>query len=228
MRLPPLITATFLERPNRFIAIVDVKGERLRVHVADTGRMRELLIPGRTVYITPKKGENRKTAYDLQLVRLPRSLVSCDSRLPRALFAEAFAAKKMRPFAAYRHLRPEVAFGHSRLDALLTGPAGLCYIELKSATLVRNGRAIFPDAPTERGRRHLQSLMEAVVTGHNAAAVFIVQRSDATSFGPNDKTDPDFGRLLRQAKKAGVQVYAFTCRLTLKSIQLYKSVPLLL
>ncbi len=228
MRLPPLIAATFLDRPNRFIAIVDLKGERLRVHVADTGRMRELLVPGRTVYITPKAGQGRKTAYDLQLVRLPHSLVSCDSRLPLALFAEAFAAKRMAPFAPYRDIRQEVTFGHSRLDAVLSGPPGLCYIELKSATLVRNGKAIFPDAPTERGRRHLQSLMEALATGHNAAAVFIIQRSDATSFGPNDETDPEFGRLLRKALKAGVQVYAFTCRLTLKESRLSESVPLLL
>lgn len=225
MLLPPLIPGLFLERPNRFIAIVDAQGERLRVHVADTGRMRELLVPGRTVYIAGKAGGMRKTAYDLQLVRMPQSLVSCDSRLPRALFAEALAAGRLPPFAAYRTLRPEVAYGHSRLDAMLTGPSGRCYVELKSATLVVRGKAIFPDAPTERGRRHVETLIQAKREGHQAAAVFIVQRSDATSLGPNDATDPDFGRLLRKAHRAGVQVHAFACAVTIKEMRLAKSLP---
>ena len=260
MRFPPLHEAKFLTRLNRFAAMVLLDGKEVMVHVANSGRMRELLQPGNPCYLTHYPGEHRKTAYDLTLVAIERNpenaiaeerpsydsktispqnppppdmgqeqvLVSADSRVPNALIWETWREGGLPQFAGYTEGRREVTFYDSRLDMMLDGSNGKCYIEMKSVTLVVDGIARFPDAPTERGRKHVATLMKAMEEGHRAAAVFVIQRDDATGLTPYDANDPEFGAALREAVAAGVEAYAFTCTLTREEITLAGEVPVLL
>ena len=221
----------FLERPNRFAAWVEVNGSPAMAHVPNSGRMRELLQQGSRVLLTPRSGPGRKTAYDLSLVELGHTLVSIDSRLPPDLIQEAFYAGKLHQFSQYDWLRREVWYSHSRLDMVMGSGApnlyeqsGLCYLEMKSVTLVQDGIALFPDAPTSRGVRHLNALSEAVCEGHRAAVVFVVQREDAHVFRPNDQADPLFGKALREAQAARVEIYAYNCQVSQDEIVLSEKV----
>ena len=250
MRLPPLLEARFVQRLNRFAATVSLDGREVTVHVANSGRMRELLQPGNLCYLTEQPGAHRKTAYDLTLVAIDRiqssgvrepsalyaeeqpgdasTLVSADARLPNALVFEAWRDGALPHFEGYASARCEVRYHDSRLDMALESPGGRCFIEVKSVTLVRDGVAHFPDAPTDRGRKHVSTLVRAVEEGHRAAAVFVVQRDDATGLSPHAANDPEFGEALREAVAAGVEAYAFTCAVTRESIALTGEVPLLL
>jgi sugar fermentation stimulation protein A len=181
-----LVEGRFLTRLNRFAALVEVDGEQVLVHVANSGRMHELFVPGYRVLLKPRSGEHRKTKFDLALVDLGFSMCSADARLPNALMAEALELKRLPQFIDYPQVRREVTFGESRLDLMLEGPEGQYYVETKSVTLVVNGTGLFPDSPTIRGAKHMRSLEQAVVMGHRAAAVFVIQREDAQSFAPHD------------------------------------------
>lgn len=223
---PNLEEGYFIVRLNRFAALAEVAGREEMVHVANSGRLRELFEPGRRLLLAPALGEHRKTRYDLALVDLDNTLVSADARLPNALVAEALAEGRLEPFAAYPEIRREVAYGESRLDLALEGTAGRCYLETKSVTLVEEGGvARFPDAPTTRGVKHLRTLMRAVAEGHRAGAIFVVQRSDAACLTPHDESDPEFGKALRMAKESGVDVLAYRCRVTPEEIALADPVP---
>ena len=229
MRLPSdLRPAAFIERLNRFCAAVEVEGQRVLAHVANSGRLRELLAPGMPVMVAPRSGEHRRTAYDLTLVRLPGTWVSADARLPPALMEEAVGQGRLEEFRGYGSLRREVRYGDSRLDIALHGVSATCLVEVKSVTLVRNGVGLFPDAPTERGRRHLRNLMSAVADGTRGAVVFVVQRPDVNGFSPNDEADPAFGDALREAASAGVDVYAYRCDVTEESIAIVQKIPVVL
>ena len=222
-----LVEGRFLERLNRFAALVEVAGAPSLVHVANSGRMRELLAPGNRVLLTPIAGAaHRKTRFDLALVDLGWTLASADARLPNALVTEALREGRLPQFRDYPQLRQEVVFGESRLDLRLDGPAGTCYIETKSVTLVNDGVGLFPDAPTIRGVKHLGSLGQAVAAGHRAAVVFVVQRADAQAFAPNDAADPAFGAALRQAVASGVEALAYRCRVTEQEIVLAEALEI--
>lgn len=223
---PHLEEGFFITRLNRFAALVEVWGREEMVHVANSGRLRELLEPGRRLLLAPAPGEHRKTHYDLALVDLGHTLVSADARLPNALVAEALAVGRLEPFADYPEVRREVTYGESRLDLALEGPVGRCYLETKSVTLVEEGGvAMFPDAPTTRGVKHLHTLTQVVAEGHRAGAIFVVQRSDAACLMPHDESDPEFGRALRQAREAGVDILAYRCQVTSEEISLADSIP---
>ena len=218
--------AKFVARPNRFTCLMTLGGREVVAHVANSGRMRELFRRENPMYLAPAPSQSRrKTAYDLALVKVDGVLVSADARLPNALVREAIEASGLPAFAGYDSLRPEVKFEDSRVDFLLSGPSGLCYIEVKSVTLVEDGVGLFPDAPTERGRRHVLTLCEAVRQGHRAAVVFVVQRPDADSLAPNCPADPEFCRALVHAVRCGVEVYAHRCRVSLASIELADEIP---
>lgn len=214
----PLIEGVFLQRDNRFRATVEVAGQTVKAHVPNSGRLRELFAPGQRVLLAPQSAPHRITEYDLVMVDLNGRLVSMDARWPSRLFREAITAGRLAPFVGYTAIQSEVTFGGSRLDFRLDGPAGACYVEVKSVTLVEEGIGLFPDAPTTRGRRHVRELMKVVAQGYRAAVVFVIQRDDAHSFAPHDTTDPDFGRALREAITAGVEVYAFRCRVTREEV----------
>ena len=229
MKLPlDLVEGRFKVRLNRFLALVDVNGQEVRVHVANSGRMHELFVPGFRVLISPRSGPNRKTSYDLALVDLGCTLASADARLPNALVAEALSQRRMPQFGGYPDVRREVTFGESRLDLLLEGPTGRCYVETKSVTLVEDSVGLFPDAPTVRGVKHMRSLVHAVEEGHRAAVVFVVQRDDCEYFAPNDQADPEFGVALRRAMAAGVEAFAYNCRVTEQEVTLGRCLPICL
>lgn len=224
MDIPSLVSGRFINRDNRFRATVDVAGRRSWAHVPNSGRLGELLTPGRPIWLAPAADISRKTAFDLRLVEYDSVLVSVDARLPNPLFAEALAAGRLKEFD-YPEIAREVSHGASRLDFRLSGPAGTCWIETKSVTLVENGIAMFPDAPTARGRKHLLSLLDRYNAGERAAVVFVIQRPDAQSFSPHSSADPDFSATLIQVAMAGVEVRAYTCDVALGHIQLHKEVP---
>ncbi len=221
-----LIEGHFLERVNRFLARVEINGRTVSVHVANSGRMKELFSPGVRVMVKPASGDQRKTSFDLALVDLGAMLVSADARLPNALVAEAIADGRLSQFWEYPEATREVTFGESRLDLMLEGRLGKCYVETKSVTLVVNGLGLFPDSPTIRGAKHLQSLAGAVAAGHRAAAVFVVQRPDATVFATNDAADPLLAETFRWARSVGVEAYAYTCQVTESSINLDALLPI--
>lgn len=218
MKFSDLIQGHFLRRDNRFRATVTVGGRETWAHVANSGRLEELFIHGRPVWLEYASDPKRKTSYDLKLVDYEGVLVSVDARLPNPLFAEALAKGTISGFAC-QSVEAEVTRGNSRLDFRLSRANEVCWVETKSVTLVTEGTARFPDAPTERGRKHLDELMDIVAQGEQAAVVFIVQRPDAERFSANWETDPEFARTLAQTAKTGVSVRAFTCRVSLAGIE---------
>ncbi len=229
----PLVPATFVRRDNRFRVQVRLDGRSVAAHLPNSGRLTELLVTGRRVWLAPadaRRRERRRTAYDLMLVALADRLVSVDARLPTHLLDRAIRHGQVPPFKGYPIVRREVRRGHSRLDLRLEGGAGLppCWIEAKSVTLVEEGVARFPDAPTLRGQRHLEELIEIVRAGERAAVVFVVQRDDADRFAPHDEADPAFGAALRRAAQAGVEVHAFRCHVSREAIHLTAAIPVLL
>ena len=154
------------------------------------------------------------------------TLTSADARLPNALFAESVEQGRLSEFLGYPKIRREVVFGESRLDLLLEGSGPSCYVETKSVTLVEDGTARFPDAPTTRGVKHLNHLARAVAEGHRAAVVFVIQRHDARCLEPHDAADPEFGETLRRVVDSGVEALAYRCRVTLSDVTLSERVPI--
>lgn len=215
----------FLERPNRFIARVIMDGETVVCHVKNTGRCRELLVPGATVYLAAGENPGRKTAWDLIAVEKGTKLINMDAQAPNRVFAEF--ARSFEPDAMAVH--PEFTVGESRLDFCLELQDGsFHYIEVKGVTLEQDGHARFPDAPTERGVKHLRELTHLAEEGHRATAFFVIQMSDVKDFSPNDDTHPAFGEALRAAAAAGVNVAAYACRVTPDSLAIDEAVAVVL
>lgn len=204
-----IVRGVFQERPNRFSALVKVKDKVLLTYLPNPGRMHELLIPGTEVSLREVSKDNRKTSYDLIGVSYDGQRVSVDSRVPNKLVLEALRNQEITEFSEYTTIKPEFGYAHSRLDFFLTNKHESCLLEVKSATLVKDGVAMFPDAVTKRGRRHVNELVKAKKEGYRACVLFLVQRTDAHSFAPSDETDPEFGKALRNAAAEGVEVYAY-------------------
>ena len=203
------IRGVFQERPNRFLALVKVENRILPSFLPNPGRMHELLTPGTEVILREVLKENRKTDYDLIGVFYNAQMVSVDSRVPNKLVLEALKNRDIEELSQYNTIKPEYGYGHTRFDFFLANGHESCLLEVKSCTLVKDGVAMFPDAETERGRRHVRDLVKAKKEGYRACVLFIVQRTDAQVFSPNDETDPEFGRVLREAAAEGVEVYAY-------------------
>ena len=224
----PLVAGTFIQRDNRFRATVEVRGQPVWAHVPNSGRLEELFVSGCPVLLGKADLPHRKTKYDLLMVELGQALVSVDARLPNKLVHEAIVASQMPEFIGYENIHREVTYGVSRLDLMLEGGGPRCFIEVKSVTLVREGAALFPDAPTQRGRRHVEELTRAIQEGKRAAIVFVVQREDAVTFAPNDEADPAFGQALREGVKASLEVYAYLCRVSRDEVTLDRRIPVVL
>ena len=224
MRYQRMEKAAFLARPNRFIAHVLLDGEEVVCHVKNTGRCRELLIPGAEVWLERGTNPQRKTLYDLIAVRKGERLINMDAQAPNRVFAEW--ASQLEP--EMTALRAEYTYGQSRLDFCLETPQGLHLVEVKGVTLEEGGHTRFPDAPTERGIKHLQELIRAVENGHKASVVFVIQMENVLDFAPNDATHPAFGAALRQAAAAGVQVVAVNCRVAPDSLEILHRIPVIL
>jgi sugar fermentation stimulation protein A len=215
----------FVKRDNRFRVQVQVEDRVADAHLPNSGRLGELLVPGQNVWLTPidmRARPNRRTRYDLALVEYAGRLVSIDARVPGHLVAEALRRGQLAGFTEYTTFRREVRLGQSRLDFRLEAGSEKppCWMEVKSVTLVEDGTARFPDAPTLRGQRHLRELMDAVRTGARAAVVFVVQRDDAERFAPHGEADPAFADTLRQAAHAGVAVHAWRCQVSHTAVML--------
>ncbi len=224
----------FLSRPNRFIARVEVDGGEETVHVKNTGRCKELLVPGCTVYLEGSPNPKRKTRYDLVAVEKARPgrpplLINMDSQAPNRVFGEWMAAGLGAELGLPKPtlLRPETVWGNSRFDFYWeqpeTGQKG--FIEVKGCTLEEDGLALFPDAPTLRGVKHLRELMACHMAGYEAAVCVVIQMEGMTAFSPNDQTHPEFGAALREAARAGVRVLAVECAVTPDSLTMTRPVP---
>lgn len=227
MQYDHIVKGTFRARPNRFIALVEIDGREEVCHVKNTGRCRELLIPGATVYLDHSGNPKRKTAYDLVAVEKGTRLINMDAQAPNRVFAEWAAGGGFLPHL--RSIRPEVTFGASRFDFRLETEEGkVIWVEVKGVTLEENGLARFPDAPTERGVRHLGELERAAAAGLAATAFFVIQMEGMKDFAPNDATHPAFGEALRHAAANGVRVEAWECAVTPESLRIVRPVKTLL
>ena len=223
------VEGRFLARDNRFRVTVEVGGRLLAAHLPCSGRLAELLLPGRRVILARRLGAGRKTGYDLVLVQDGEQWVSVDTRLPNRLVAMALRDGRLAPLTGYDLVRPEVPFGRSRLDFCLEAEGRpSCLVEVKSVTLLIDGLGCFPDAVTERGRRHLLELASATEAGYRAVALFVVQRGDAHGMRPHDEADPAFGRALREAANRGVEVYAYGCRVEPDRVEIVERLPVLM
>jgi sugar fermentation stimulation protein A len=224
-----LFQGWFLSRDNRFRVTVEISGQKQWAHLANSGRLRELLVSGRRVLLTERAGRKRKTHYDLSLVEMDGHWVSLDARLPNNLVDEALRNGQIPPLSGYSDVRREVTFGSSRLDFLLKAPDRRpCLVEVKSVTLVIDGLGCFPDAITLRGQRHVNELATVAASGYRAAVIFVVQRDDATGVRPHDESDPEFGRALRKAAGQGVEVLACACQVEPGCIQIERTLPVYL
>ena len=221
-----VIPGRFLAWPNRFIAKVETEEGVQTVHVKNTGRCRELLVPGATVYLEKVVNPARKTPYDLIAVEKGDRLINMDAQAPNKVFAEWAASGGF--LTDLTAIRSEYVYGNSRLDFCLETEKGLHLVEVKGVTLEENGRARFPDAPTERGVKHIQELQKAAEKGLDATLFFVVQIKDIDSVSPNDDTHPAFGAALREAVSHGVSVCAYDCEVTPDSLSIRRPVPVIL
>lgn len=213
--------ATFIARPNRFIAECEINGEKVIAHVKNTGRCRELLIPGATVYLDEPFGRERKTRFDLVAVEKLRDdgsrlLINMDSQAPNNATAEFLKSGGL--FSDATRIRREVTKGNSRFDFCIEQGEKITYLEVKGVTLENGGVASFPDAPTERGVKHIEELMALKKEGFGAAILFVIQMKEINEFRPNDLTHKAFGDALRRAYSAGVKIYAYDSIVTPDSI----------
>ena len=213
----------FSARPNRFIAEVEISGETTVCHVKNTGRCRELLIPGAKVYLNRSNNPRRATRYDLVAVYKDERLVNIDSQAPNKAFLEYLKAGQY--LSGLSLIKPEAKFGTSRFDFYVEAERRRIYIEVKGVTLEEEGAALFPDAPTLRGVRHLRELRDCLGLGYEAHVVFVIQMGGAKYFTPNDNTHPEFGETLRDAAEAGVRVSALDCRVTPAGMEIDGDVP---
>lgn len=227
MKYTNIVKGEFINRPNRFIAKVLINGKTETVHVKNTGRCRELLIKGVTVYLSVSDNPFRKTKYDLVAVEKIREgktplLINMDSQIPNDVVGEWL--KKGELFSEKAVIRREVKFGDSRFDFYIEDGERKAFLEVKGVTLEKDGIAAFPDAPTERGIKHLNELTECIKQGYEAYVMFVIQMKEVTKFVPNDVTHKAFGDTLRKAKTAGLNILAFDCKVTPNSIIIDKPV----
>ena len=208
MQYSSMVTGRFLRRPNRFIAHVEIDGREEIVHVKNTGRCRELLPPGAEVWCQRSNNPNRKTKYDLITVRKGDRLINMDSQAPNIAAGEWLRSGGL---GNIENLRPEVFHKDSRFDFSLTKDGKTCFLEVKGVTLENDGVCAFPDAPTQRGTRHLRGLTEAAKEGYGAYVLFVIQMADVKYLHPNDATDPEFGAALREAAQNGVHILVMDC-----------------
>ena len=216
----PTRDAIFLRGPNRFLVIAKLRGEEVPCFLPNPGRMTELLRPGVRLRVREMTEDGRKTRYDVVAVDTGERLISVDTRVPNRLVSVALNSRALPEFSQYSRVFSERGYGNSRFDFLLSSGRRRCLLEVKSCTLVEDGRALFPDAVTERGRRHLLHLVQALGEGYRASLLFLLQREDAEAVSPNDRTDPRFGEALRLAAGRGVEILAYRSRMEKDRIHL--------
>ena len=215
MKYTEIVEAIFIERPNRFIANVEIEGKPVTVHVKNTGRCKELLVKGATVYLEKAKNPERKTLYDLVAVETPIGIINIDSQAPNAVVKEWLLKQD------YDKVIPEYKYGNSRIDFYMEKGNEKYLMEVKGCTLIKDGIGYFPDAPTERGVKHLRELSEAAKHGFKTAVAFVIQVEGVSEVRPNIDTHPEFGTALAEAKQAGVEVLCLKCKVNKDSLEIY-------
>lgn len=218
--------ATFLDRPNRFVAHAELDGKVVVCHVKNTGRCRELLLPGTTIYVQAAENPARKTPFDLIAVEKGERLINMDAQAPNRVFQEWAEQGKFREGLTL--LRPETTWGNSRFDFYWEAGERKGFVEVKGVTLEEEGIVRFPDAPTERGVKHLTELARCRSEGLEASICFVIQMEQVRCFTPNERTHPAFGQALRAAAEAGVEVLAYDCRVAPDRLELRQPVPVVL
>ena len=225
MKYADMIPGIFFARPNRFIAHVEIEGQAEVVHVKNTGRCRELLPAGAQVWCQHSDNPSRKTKYDLITVKKGSRLINMDSQAPNLAAKEWLIRGGL---GKTENLRAETKHGDSRFDFSFIKDGRQCFLEVKGVTLETQGVCAFPDAPTQRGAKHLRGLMEAAKEGYGAYVLFVIQMADVKYLHPNDATDPEFGKALREAAAAGVEVLAVDCCVTIDEMNIRDFVPVVL
>ena len=218
-----IVPGIFLSRPNRFIAHIEIDGKDTVCHVKNTGRCKELLPPGAAVWCQKSNNPTRKTAYDLIAVQKGSRLINMDSQAPNKAVHEWLLKGGL---GAIENLRAESNYGNSRFDFSFEKDGKRCFLEVKGVTLECGGVCAFPDAPTDRGTKHLRELTALAGKGFGAYALFVIQMTDVSYLHPNDATDPAFGLALREAANAGVQVLAMDCAVTPDTMTLQSPVEI--
>ena len=224
MRYTNIMAGKFLARPNRFIAHVEIAGREEIVHVKNTGRCKELLLPGATVYVQHFPEGKRKTKYDLIAVEKQNLLINMDSQAPNKVVQEWLIEQE--PFGKITYLKPECKHRDSRFDFYLETEAKKMFIEVKGVTLEEKGVVMFPDAPTERGVKHVQELCHCLEQGYEAAIIFVVQMSGSRYFTPNRRTHAAFAEALERAEAFGVRMLALSCEVTPESLAINGEIPI--
>ena len=222
MHYPNITSGRFLSRPNRFIAQVEIGGREETCHVKNTGRCRELLVPGAIVYLTASDNPERKTKYDLVAVEKGSRLINMDSQAPNKVVQEWL---EQGGLPGLTRIQPEYRYDQSRFDFYLQQGSQKAFLEVKGVTLEDRGVVRFPDAPTARGAKHLHELIRASQEGYGAYVFLVIQMENVDHFEPNWKTDPDFGQALLEAQEAGVQILAYDCQVAPASLSIGKKVP---
>ena len=231
MKLPqPLYQGTLVRRYQRFLADVELDdGSLVTAHTPNTGSMMGCALPGNRVLLSKSGNPTRKYPHSWELVHADGVWVGINTQLPNYLAREAIENGTIAELSGYTQIRLEVPYGSgSRIDLLLSGARGLCYVETKNVTLVEAGCALFPDAVSLRGQKHLRELMEMVRQGHRAVNLFVVQRGDGESFSPADAIDPAYGALLREAARNGVELLAYRAAVTQSEVRLEHPLPVIL
>lgn len=231
MILPPLTPGRLIKRYKRFLADVEFEdGSVVTAHCPNSGSMLGCNLPGSPVLLSLSPNPNRKLAYTWELVQINGYWVGLNTMLPNHLAEEAILDGTVAELQGYPDLRREVAYGNecSRIDILLEGEGRRCYVEIKNVTLVEGGQALFPDAVTTRGQKHLRELMEVVRNGDRGVLLFTVQRGDGNAVAPADRIDPEYGKLLREAVANGVEALAYRAEVQPKQIRLTERLPILL
>ncbi|MHA1209899.1 MAG: DNA/RNA nuclease SfsA [Candidatus Freyarchaeota archaeon] len=220
-----MVDGIFLERVNKFLTVVEVNKTRVPCFLPDPGRLDDLLYPSVRVILVERPRKGRKTRFDLIAVYHDDQLISLDSRVPNKLVLEALRKGVLEEFSEYSTITPEFKYHGSRIDFLLENGKRSCLVEVKSCTTVINGVALFPSAPTLRGRRHLVELMKALEEGYRSCVLFVVQRTDAKVLRPHDQIDRKFGETLREASEKGVEVYAYFSEFREREITIRGRIP---
>ncbi len=220
MKYNNIVKGEFVERPNRFIANVIIDNNIEICHVKNTGRCKELLIKGATLYLQKSDNTNRKSKYDLIAVEKGDRLINMDSQVVNTVALEFIPEL----FEDIVYVKPEYKYCNSRFDIYVETKTDKIFVEVKGVTLENDGVVSFPDAPTERGVKHLKELQKAVTEGYKAYVLFVVQMSDVKYFEPNIKTHPEFAKELKNAKESGVIPLAFDCAVTPESIEIGKPI----
>jgi len=220
----------FISRPNRFNAKVILNNEEITVHVANTGRCKEILQEGTRVFLREENNPTRKTKYDLIAAMKGDVLINIDSQIPNKVVHEAILNKKLGTLSKYNIISKEKTFGKSRFDFKLStdNEEDVYYLEVKGVTLEENNHSRFPDAPTERGTKHIYELIEVKKLGLGAGILFLVQLDNVKTFSPNKETDPKFSEALRLAKENGVDIFAFNCKVNINEIELKDEIQIIL